>query len=527
MRTLYIVIIAFSVFLAITGVVCGVLFGVVLRENSHKYKCVFNTKLNKHVCVVDDLNGQCNSPNCCKFSTNGNVCKWDCKGKYEGGNCNFSTNHYYRKNSSGGCVVAPSGVTTPYFNDPCCGETCHKHSDGGSSNDDTKGGSGDTSHNKVLNNGSLIKISDSPGSTNTGQLIACYQSSEGTNTITVATVSIDGSRAFSIEQYGLVFNDDKNTANWSLLRTDPFSSSYTISKMPFQIEYGNEGKYTGVAFVGQIAQGFSFVTSDMKVFENGTLKLSSLIPTVYGQERFALSPNHSTMYYQYLTTFRLNNSGAISTNLKSFDAKTTDSAITTYGTDNKDLSIFTSIKENEIVMLWNKGNGQVGTDAVESQSVNTFLSGSLPYQQITNLGSHVCISKGCEYIVLSGSNGFVVLKRKNSTYTANLEHPEKWKYTIIAKPNHPNVTNICISSDGKVIAFTSTEQTHSVIHVTNLQDEKLVHTQTLADDEPNVELSQGGLFVHKVNNSTGKYIVLTSYKSTARTAIFYGVVQYQ
>lgn len=524
MRTLYIVIIVVSCVFVIAGIICGILFGVVFRHQSHKYKCVYNEKLRRHVSVVDDEHGKCSNADCCKFLKDGNVCKWACKGKFDTGACDSTSNQYYEKNNSGACVLAPSGVTTPYLNDPCCGETCHKHSNGGSNNN-TQGGSGDNSKNNLLNSGTFLSISNSPDSTQRGQLLACYQPTASISTgMQLATVRISGEQQFGIDKYDLKFNSTSNHLSWTFVRTDPFESSYKVTKLPFQLEYGNRGSYVGVAFTGSMEFGTMVSVSDMKVYNNSTLELKSLIPTVYGQERIALSPNHTTMYYQYLTTFRLNNSGAIQSETVSFPGKTTDSAVTTYGSRNRDLVLFTSLKANEIVMMWNEGVGQVGTDVIKSQFITTFLSGSLPYNLIHGLGQYISVSDTAEYILIGGTGGFALLKRTLGTYTGNEENPALWKYKVVANPTHAHVTNVDISNDGKVIAFSSMDQTHSVVNVTQIDNDKLINTQSLVENEPHVELGEGGVFVYTVENN--KYLVLSSYKSVSRSGIFYGVVQY-
>jgi len=454
----------------------------------HKYTCVPHK--GGYVCVVDSVNGICKTNQCCKFSCQNDKCQFDCNGKFDSvGDCFTSCS---QGTTDYGCIsniCVPTIAVSPVFKgDPCCGEKC-------------PGCTGTSSRLQKLSEG----VVSNPGPyTNFGQYVGAGILGTDPGDIRLVVSGNSGSTTHMQVFTGNLDGSDR------LNLTPVVAAISTPCLLTGRNLYvGNSGELVGLTTVSGTC-----LSSLYEGYNNGTLLTA---PGLEPNSLIVGQPADSDYVFSiYVGKMNACNTGLGGNPTVSSGAVTVTTGMCA-GSLNSGKTLF--------VMAGAASTNTLGffTYTLASKTwtsvFNPFVGG-IP-KGVSGFGNIVACSNNGSVVLVAGDNHVTVFTLTNPTesdYT-------KWRWGLGGMVSVTGPSNLSVSYDGKVVAWTLKDQDY--ITATTMLDQPFSHTQKLDIGSSTHSLGVGGLFVVPVDGST--YIVLSSSSNATQTAsndeIYYWVVQ--
>jgi len=459
------------------------------RTNTlHKYKCIPHK--GGHECVVDDQHGTCSTPNCCGFNCNNGACEYSCTGKYANANECAATcggSKFY------GCVdnkCVPTTSVSPIFeNEPCCGEPCTKACE-----------PNPATTLKTLSEG----IFKNPGTKpNWGQRMGVQLSSVKQNMRMAVTTDM------SAIIYDVAFSDTDNSVTLGAQLGEAFTACRTTGT---SITVGNDGQ----SFVFLAFNSFPCASMEITSSFLYTLPITNpdAGPTTVSQN---LSSAIAADDYEYMW---------INPEIGLVIGKGTFPQTVPFegGPDQPNSLSPGSLNNANVVTCI---AAQAGVDELDgfffltyntstekaTQTAGNPIVGGAP-KGATNFGQLANCSKDSSVLLVAADKAI---------YLFSLDNPNEpdlskwmWKHDGMV-PTKTNVTNVCVSNDGKILAWTTVDTDYITVSakldtVTGFSQTTLLSVSPAQTDP----LGVGGLFV--IPLKTNVYAVFSASGNAGNTA---------
>lgn len=463
----------------------------IVSPTTQTYKCVPTTD-ESHECVPDATEGNCPNNNCCRFNCVGNTCRPGCTGTYssaasciQDSACANKSVQYYECT---GNDCDPTDSVTEFKNDPCCGDCADPC--------DTS-----TTHLQVLQSG-FFTSRDPNTQENFGSLLA--SNTTGVNGL-LYYLAYQNSTTLSL----IVTQYNPDTQEMVESAINPLATITT----PFDPSLIQIGLGSSVALSDNSTDGLTAAYSSA---DNWSANL--LNDTVKSIGAFALNEAITTnssaewLFYKELSTF--SNQGV---NIANQDTLNGPGVGTIQVPDavGRALTPSPDKPNNEAVQIFFFGQGSVNTVSYNTVDVNvdakfpgwlsvenTAFLQSIP-SNVSKFGQRLDCSDDATTLFIAGERHLVLYLLSNPT----ADYPD-WSWQLIAvAETTSNVSNVAVSDDGLVLAYTLTGSSNIYISarldgIAGFHHTRIVGVQGI----PGV----GGLFVQNVNQANKVYTVYSS-----------------
>lgn len=490
-----------GIVIAVVAVIVGVALGVVygLKKNSNNpvknlYKCVLDKNNDQH-CVVDHTNGTGGESNCCRFTCGNTGCVFDLNGSFSAySDCQSSCATAEKYDCSNNKCVPTSGGQ---YDSACCDrrDHCALACTGQGGND-----------LKELDDGTFATAE--PGS-GFGAFTSAYALS-GTSFMVFSHSVNAGDPVLQV--YEAEVKNSQVSFNTTNL--------YDAAQQPTVFDCG-----PGAVTIGQVSQGLG-VNFDQNcqigaqpgqfgIFQNGYRSSDQAAVMTDSQT----SVTTGLTIFDSLTDF-LNQSYVL-------EDKTTSTDFRERITDLNGTSTFRSISlpsnvidisqsrpflffnrpsSNQLLMQENDAQRSTLTTYTNPFNTTNFL------QNLSNFGKHSAVSLNDASVLVVASDAHLVFFRKSSTTSL------QWDVEAVIPES--NITNLAVSEDGKIVAWTVSDK--SVVYAAQTKDDKdgLHDTLVLSIKGAIQPFGVGGLSVNGMANN--QYVVTSS---TQNENVAYWLIQ--
>lgn len=480
--------IIFGIVAGVIVVAVAVTLSVILtrKHNSHatrpqhKYICIPHK--DTHVCVVDDVSGNCKNANCCQFNCdkNNKNCTPVCTGTFASANECAQNCHPDNVEKKYGCVGGTCKETTSashlYINDPCCGSPCP--------------GCNLAPPSKI----SVLKQSLFQNPTlylNFGRRIGAGILGPTAGKLRLLASAEDGPN-----YVGVLFDATMDASTHEL----------TFTAVP-QVDMTTACPLTGrQAFVGQNGSSAGLILTNLgdgctnmyMGFIDGTFTNPQNKP-LYTQPIVSQTADTEYLFFNFQEKLYIQRNSDEPQNPGFPLGSLADPTAMASGTaDSQARTLFcfvgTAIASKVAFATYTLD------DQAWTYTINPFTNGNAP-SGVTNFGNLVACSNNGEILLVAGSNEFTMYRLNNRA-----DPYSKWTWDLETLTPVDNINNLAVSYDGKLVAYTVRNMDYVAVFRTTAGS--LSSPKLLTAKSATTPLGIGGLQIISMGGTT--YVVLAT-----------------